>query len=383
MRRVEAVAVDHDGQRGVVLVDPLRLCDEQVLVPEALLPIVARFDGSKTVAEIDAELESAVGRALPRGLVADLVRQLDDRLLLSTPRFERALEAAAAGFRSQPFRAARHAGSAGYPAGPAECLRALERIAPRTTCASRSRPRGLVAPHIDLERGASGYAAAYRSLAEHEPADLYVVIGTGHQGPSAPLTGLCLDWDTPAGRLPTDVGFVRDVHRQLGGPHDLDLYLHRDEHSVEFQMLFLAHLLAGRPARVAGFLTGSAPEPATRARVVEALREAARPRGQVCWVAGADLAHLGPRFGDPDRVDDSRLARLADDERGHLAHLERGDPDAFYASIEGRGNPDRVCGTAPIHLVASLAGGPGELLHYGQARAADGSQVVSFCALRF
>ena len=105
--------------------------------------------------------------------------------------------------------------------------------------------------------------------------------------------------------------------------------------------------------------------------------------GEVCFVAGADLAHLGPFFGDPEKIDAARLQVLGTAEKQRLAHLEQGDPARFHLSVEGNGNPDRVCGTTPITLTAALAGGQGQLLLYDQACAADGSQVVSFCSMAF
>ena len=37
----------------------------------------------------------------------------------------------------------------------------------------------------------------------------------------------------------------------------------------------------------------------------------------------------------------------------------------------------------PMFLTAALAGCAGRLLHYGQAREADGSQTVSYCGMVF
>src|SRR4029453_15459815 len=42
--------------------------------------------------------------------------------------------------------------------------------------------RGLLAPHIDFHRGGPTYAWAYRALAEHSNADLFVILGTCHAG---------------------------------------------------------------------------------------------------------------------------------------------------------------------------------------------------------
>jgi hypothetical protein len=389
-RRLDVHHIEHGGQRGIALADPLDLIDGHVFVPEGLLPIVGRFDGARSVEDIETELARSMGAALPAGFVADLVRQLDERLVLHSPRFERALRTAVDAFLAAGVRPARHAGSAGYPPERDACRAALSAIVPPGSARTRPAPRGLIAPHIDLERGRDGYARAYRDLAASEPADLYVIFGTGHQGPGAPVTGLAMDWATPLGTVRTDRAFVAAVHARLGEPQPLDVYLHRTEHSIEFQVLMLAHALGSDAFEVAGFLTGALPSASGDPdeedyvhRLLAAFGDAAAASGKrICYVAGADLAHLGPHFGDAAAVDTALLERLRRDEVERLAHLQRGDPGSFHRAVEDSGNPDRICGTAPIYLTAKLAGGRAELLHYGQACAADGAQVVSFCSMR-
>jgi AmmeMemoRadiSam system protein B len=385
--------VEEGEETGVVLHDPLGIASQQVLIPEGLLPVVALFDGERTVPAIEAELTRVCGQPVAPGFVAGVVEQLDQRLVLLSARFREALDLAVAGFLGQQSRPARHAGSMGYPAEAAAAQQALAAMVrkPATAEPLRPPPRGLVAPHIDLARGREGYAMAYSCLAECQPADLYVVFGTGHQGPGAPVTGLLMDWETPLGTLATDRAFVTAIHNLVGPAHGADQFLHRDEHSLEFQMLFLAHVLGDRikDAQVAGFLCGHLPCAADNvleepyfAGLIDAFRTSCEGRA-VCFIAGADLAHLGPFFGDPAPVSQDRLDTLAQAERQRLAHLVDRDPGAFHRSVEQDGNPDRICGTTPMVLAATLAGGEGRLLHYGQAPAPDGSQVVSFCSMVF
>lgn len=372
-----------------MLVDPLGIASEQVMVPDGLMPVFGLFDGRRSTDDIQRELEKEHGQEVPDGLVEKLVLQMDEHLMLLSDRFEAALGRAVTEFAALSVRPHSHAGSAGYPADAGPLREALESMVARPDERLRAAPRGLVAPHIDLARGREGYAQAYGYLAESEPADLYVVFGTGHQGPAAMVTGLAMDWDTPLGTVTTDREFVEAVHRQVGPAEDLDLFLHRDEHSLEFQMLFLRHVLGDHPFEVAGFLTGGLPDGDTAdtdevQRVVDAFQEAAATAGKtVCYVSGADLAHVGPKFGDDEPVGAERLEKLAAAERGRLQHLVDGNPADFHRSVEADGNADRVCGTTPMYLTGVLAGGNAELLHYGQANEPDGSQMVSYCALAF
>ena len=396
LRRLKVVPHDQAGTKGIVLQDPLGIA-EPIFVPAALVPLLARCDGTQTLRDLD-RLATKLAPAMPMGFVAGLVADLDAAYALESPLLLARMESESARFLARGSRPARHPGSAGYPTDSAALRRALGQIVeparPRTESTGVRRepsPRGLIAPHIDLARGAAGYRAAYAELRAGEPADLYVVFGTGHQGPSAPLTGLAIDWETPLGTIATDRAFVAAVHARVGKPAGHDLLLHRDEHSLEFQILLLRWVLQDRPFEVAAFLTGALPssdhDPLTETYVqdlLHAVRAAAEQHGgRVCYVAGADLAHRGPWFGDLGIVTEPDLLDLDRRERARLRHLENGEPGRFFASIEALANPDRVCGTVPILLTAELAGGPAQLLHYGQATATDGSQVVSYCAARF
>src|SRR5947207_1417010 len=87
--------------------------------------------------------------------------------------------------------------------------------------------------------------------------------------------------------------------------------VHRGEHSIEFQAVFIRYLFGGRrDFTIVPILTsfahdalarGKRPEDDRRvARFLDAVVEtAAAQKRRVAFVAGADLAHMGPRFGDP------------------------------------------------------------------------------------
>ena len=393
LRPLEAQELDEPGRSGILLTDPIGLCTGQVFVPRGLLPILTRFTGEATVAEIAKQLSVDFGQDVRPEDVLQVANDLDERVCLEGERAEAAMRARIDGFAALEARPARHAGSAGYPAETNDCRRRLDEMldgkGQREAGATAPALRGLVAPHIDLARGEAGYRAAYARLRESEAAELYVLFGTSHRLPRQPLVPTRKNFDTPIGRVETDVAFVESVASALGEDCWDDELLHLEEHSLEFQVLFLRHCLGDRDFKIAPFLTGrldkSPHEDEYIQGAVAALRTAISQRGseRVCVIGGADLAHLGPFFGDTELVAEPLLAQLADRDRKSLAHLEQGDRASFFDDVEGDGNSRRICGTVPIWLVAELAGGPAELLHYGQAAASDGSQVVSHCSLAF
>ena len=105
---------------------------------------------------------------------------------------------------------------------------------------------------------------------------------------------------------------------------------------------------------------------ATRAskRFLDGVRALVESRpGRVVVVAGADLAHVGPRFGDAKPYDEGQRAGLEQADRASLERATALDAAAFWATWRRDLEERRVCGLAPIwslasgHLGRSAAGG--------------------------
>jgi AmmeMemoRadiSam system protein B len=393
LRPLEIVPYAADGHDGVLLTDPDCFFEGQVFVPRGLLPVVASFTGERTIAEIAAELTRRHRQDVATEDVARIAGDLDGRLCLENATVARLRAERRQAFAALAVRPATHAGSAGYPSEAEACRQRLGAMLNGHSSDDARPIVGLVAPHIDLERGEQGYRSAYGALRQAPPADLYVLFGTCHRGPASALVPTLKHFATPLGVVETDQEFVRTVAAGLGGDPFAEEILHLGEHSLEFQVLFLKHVLGDRPFRIAPFVTGSLPrspkDDLELGRLVTRIAEAVRARSErVTFVAGADLAHLGPFFGDPDPVDGELLSTLDVLDRHSLELLAQGDHDAFFAHVEAEDNPRRICGTTPMYLVGRLAraldpGCQGELLDYGQAVAPDGHQVVSFASLAF
>jgi AmmeMemoRadiSam system protein B len=380
------------GRRALELVDPLGIAPPTI-VPPTIVRLLGQLDGTRSLAELAAR-PATPSQPLSRRELEEILDLLGSRLLLDDERFGQAVAAELDRRLDQGFRPAQHAGTAGYSCDAEDLREALTRLVGTDVKRASAAPRGIVAPHLDLDRGRAGYRAAYRRLLAAPPADLYVVLGTGHEGPMAPVTGWPVDWQTPLGTVMTDRAFVQNVHARIGEPDPHDILLHQPEHSIELQVVMLQHVAEQRghkAPKVAGFLCGNLPstngDPTKEAylqQLLAAFRHAEREHGgSICYVAGADLAHVGPLFGDERPVNETRLRELDAMDRSRLALLTRSAPGAFHQAVALQDNPDRVCSAPAITLTALLAGGPAELLHYGQACADDGHQTVSFCAMQF
>jgi AmmeMemoRadiSam system protein B len=400
LRALEAFPVEQDGLRLIGLRDPSGFTEEVALLSIPALDIVSLFDGEHSLAEIHRVVSARHGQQAPAlEEIAGFAARLDDAGFLDSPRFAERQRRIEETWLASPSRPAAHAG--GAYAGEAEALRSeidgffVDPEGPGLPEAGAARPRlrGLIAPHIDFHRGGPTYAWAYRALLERADADLFVILGTCHAGMEDPFTVTLKPYETPLGPAAVDRGFFEALQRRYRDDLLASETAHRSEHSIEFQAVMLRRLLGDRPFTIlpvlASFLheavwTGGAPEADPRVpRFLDALGESiAGSSLKVCVIAGVDLAHVGPRFGDALANTPAFLERVAREDRKMLEPVIAGDPAAFFESVAADGDSRRICGLSPIYaFLRALPGVRGELLRYSQWP--DQQGAVSFCAAAF
>jgi AmmeMemoRadiSam system protein B len=283
--------------------------------------------------------------------------------------------------RAPPAARPAHLAGVCYPAEAADLRRLLDRLlSPVPGSRGTGDARLLVAPHVDLARGGASYAHAYREIARSR-AELFVVFGTAHATPLHPFTLTRSDYATPLGPVPTDRALADRLASELGPGLLAAEACHREEHSVEFQMVWLRHLFPDREIRALPVLCSGlshVPDPRTAAGpFLDSLARAVAGR-DVCWVAGADLAHAGPLYGDARPPSPEQLRALAGEDRRTLAFLEAGDAEGFHRDAARDDARRRICGAAPIYAAMRASRRGARLLHYQQW--SDGTDSVSFAA---
>ena len=401
LRGVEAFPVEHEGQPFIGLRDPGGYTASVLLLPMPLRAVIGRFDGEHSIDDIQAAVLRQHGERVPRESIEEIARTLDEHGFLDSAAFAERRRTIDEAFRAAPRRTAAHAGAA-YP-GDAAALHATITgfFAPPdgpgpigAPPVGRAPVVGVIAPHIDFHRGGPAYAWAYRDVAERADADLFVVFGTSHTGMTDPFAITLKDYETPLGPAAVDRDFVEALTRRAPVDCFQSELAHRNEHSIEFQAVLLKYVYGDtRDFTIVPVLTSFAHEalatgttPETDPRVagfLDALAETAEAsRRRVVWIAGADLAHVGPRFGDPAPLSRAAMARVEAEDRAMLRAVQGGDAKAFFEAVAADGDRRRICGLSPIYsLLRMLGGRGGELRHYGHT--ADPACLVSFASVVF
>lgn len=393
LRFVRTHRIAHNGQQGILLEDPLRLSDRMVFVPDVLVPALALMDGTRDVRGLQVALQLRAGIYVPTRVLEDLIRHLDEALLLENDRFHEAKAAALRAYREAPHRPPSHAGAV-YPPEP----ESLEDVFADYTArmpelpSAPDRPiRAVISPHIDYERGGPIYAGVWTYAAEAaREAELVILLGTDHNGDFGTVTLTRQHYATPYGVCPTEVSVVDALVEAIGEAEAFREELHhRSEHSIELALVWLHYVREGRPVPVVPVLLGSfarfvageadpARDPKLNA-LVNILRDVMRDR-RTLVVAGADLAHVGPAFGDPPLDAVGKAQVRAADERVMQA-IREGDATRFFREIAAVGNRYRICGLPPIYVLLRLLDGATDTVTgYAQCPAdAQNTSIVTIC----
>lgn len=403
LRNVEPVQLMLQGGAAIGLKDPLGLVDEILCFRREALPLLALLDGRHSVRDIQFELTRQTGQLVYADEIQAIVNKLDEACLLDGERFRRAFQEKVAEYRQRPYRPASHAGRS-YSDDPETLRSDIDAFftgpngpgLPRFFSDER-RPVGLVAPHIDIRSGGGCFAHAYHALASGQPSDVYVIFGTGHAGVNRVFTTTSLDFQTPLGTVETDREFLALISDELGRDPAEEEILHAREHVIEFQAVFLQYLFAQRrrftivPVLCSLSHLTFLDDPAVReARELYesfcgAVREACRKTSRsVCFIASADLDHIGPRYGDPFVPHQGTVKQSLEEDRELISFLERVDVDGFIREVAKDNDSRRICGFSPITaMLHCMDASEGNLLSLDFAHVDERSSFVSFTAMIF
>lgn len=379
-----------DGDVCLALRDPDELLPGTALIPAGIAPVLELCNGEHTLAAMQAALSVRYGMSLPIEALQSLVAQLEEALILESERVRAARQEACRAYRNAPCRPPALAG-ASYPADPDELTAMLARFEDAAGPPAELRAngvRGIVSPHIDYQRGGTVYARTWQHAQNAaREAEIVVIFGTDHAGSPGTLTPTRQDYATPWGSLPTDQGIVDRLEAAWGDDSLFDEELHhRKEHSIELAAVWLHYVRQGEPVALAPILCGSflpfttsEAGPGENGRFVAsitALRDALAGR-RALVVAAADLAHVGPAFGDPQPLEQKEKEDLRRFEHELLAAVCQGDAEGFLGRLRQSGDKQKVCGLPPIYAALHLLGPvAGRVVDYAQCPADDAAGSV-------
>ena len=383
-------------QPGLLMRDPYRYSDAVIIVPLGLAQTLVLFDGEHTDADLKVLLTRATGDIIRAADIArDLIKVLEESGFLQSHRFFDLCDRKRREFAEAEIRDPAHAGS-GYPDDAEELSAKLSDYGANPETSEADSLVAIAAPHVSPEGGFKSYAAAYRRLNPSYADKTFVILGTSHYGEPEKFGLTLKPYQTPFGAIETDRALVDRLERQAASAIEMEDYCHSSEHSIEFQCVFLAHVLGTTDFKILPILcgplveslyTGKAPESNDSVRgFFDALGELADTRRKdFIWVLGIDMAHIGRRYGDPTAAlaDQGHMMEVRERDVDRLARVCAGDAEGFFDLVHPNRDDLRWCGYSPVYtFLSAVKGVEGKVLNYEQWNIGEES-VVSFAGVEF
>lgn len=387
-----------DGDpRFIYLFDELRITRQPLKLTQIEFLCIRMFNGRRSLRDVQNEIMRINGGVLiPIDPIEQLVQRLDEFLFLDNDRF-----------RDRLFGPDRQPVCIGcYPPEPKKIQKLFNSLftspdgpglpgEPGCRIANEGRVRAVLVPHMDYARGGATYGWGFKEIVERTDASLFVVIATSHYSPER-FTLTRQNFLTPLGKVETDQAYVDALEAEYGEGLFNDPVAHLPEHSVELEVVLLQHLFEGkRPIRIVPLVVGSfgdcvqaEAQPKNRGdikRMIAALRKVeADCKEPVCYVISGDLAHIGPKFDDPEPVHKDQLEVSKSQDMALLDCAERVDVNGYFEVIAKEQDARRICGLPPTYTtLEALQPGKGRLLHYGRYIDPRGFESVSFASMAF
>lgn len=386
---------EDDGQKFYCLRNPDTPEIPPLVVSELALFILQFFDGNHSVKEIIEIFKAEYNVNLGHKDIENLVHKLDDSLLLESDNYRSYRENVEEEFRGSDVLFPAHSGLC-YPADKKELKAFIDNFYHESenhnSKSTGKRVKAVISPHIDYNRGWRSYVKAYNGL-EGTRARKFIILGTSHYADTQnPYILTRKSLITPFGTVRTDIEFVEQLEKNCGfDPFENEIAF-RTEHSIEFQVIFLQHILGGNndftvvPILCNSFdrfvVPGVSPSEDTDvARFIDALKELALGSGdEVIIIAGVDLAHCGPKFGD-EKLDDSMLEWIGQRDRLTLSKITELDHEGFYRSVEEEKDRRKICGLSSIYTLLSVTDAKkAEILDYDSALEQNSDAVVTYAS---
>jgi hypothetical protein len=397
IRYVEASPVENEGRTMFLLNDPTGYATEGLTISPELLFLIQHCDGETTQEKAGENYNASFGDALGENEINEILEFLDAHHFLDTEDFAFYKKSVDEEFIQAELRP-----MVCFPEdeSPAPLIGLLDEsftqsgFLPGSQIKPEPGPmRGLIAPHIDLNRGHNVYAAAYGAFFSRFTGDTIIIFGTNHQAARSPVILTDKDFATPFGTVKTDKELVALIAKGIQGDPFAEQIAHRNEHSIELCATMLAYAKRHKTVRIVPILVsgmtelllnGKTPQDSPMlSSAISAVRKVLGDLGdRAAVIASADLAHMGHQFGDDFEISPLHLSQIEAKDWKSLEYVGNGDALGFYNFIAKEQDSRRICGLAPIYMtVAALAPIKGELLAYDQWLHPDKSGTVSFSAM--
>jgi AmmeMemoRadiSam system protein B len=399
-RGVEILPAKDKERELILLKDNEGITNQVLVMPVETIALIQFFDGQNSIKDIQNQILKLTNHLVSEYEIIEFVKQLEQANFLENEKVNEIRRKIYEEFKNSSIRKAIHKGLS-YPENilelssfMAKFLKIEEIKFPTQTII------GAISPHIDLIRGGSVYAKTYSELQKSVIPDIVIAFGVSHKGGVSPFIFTKKEYETPYGNIQVDNDLYMKFKEVLWYEPDEEEFFHKDEHSLEFQSLWLKYIWRDKtpkwlPILVTDFERFCEKNPPSKIEYIEKffnsaeiiLKELLNQNKKVLILAGVDFSHVGPRFGDDIEITPEIKKTIEEYDKKILNLALELKADEFFLSVAETENETNICGLSAtysaLRFIKSInPNAKGKFLDYSQADDPFGG-FVSFASMVF
>lgn len=393
---IQISQINNEGQQTILMNDRDGIAEKPVAVTLQMFQILQALDGKITWIELENIFnEQSGGNNEIVKIIIENIQQIYALNYLETEYFidrRRELDAEYLNSESRPPVCE---GST-YPDDEKELEVFLDDLF-NSSNKEKIKPnaKNIIVPHIDYQVGEHArktYASGYHSI-RNTDADLFVIFGTSHYANTDYFMLTKKNYSTPLGISEIDEELLNELNK-ADNLFTIDDFAHKDEHSIELQVVLLQHYFKNKKFKILPILIGSFHEffmtgllPNENEKINDFLylldRTIKRLNRKAVYISSVDFSHIGRKFGDDFDAKD-KLKEVEINDKNLINSLIDNQHEQFFDKIKIENDKWKVCGTSPIYSMLNLNDNlNGELLEYNQWYEEQTQSAVSFASIAY
>jgi len=399
-RGVEILPAKAQDKEVILLKDNEGITNQVLVMPVEMMALIQFFDGQNSIKDIQNHILKLTNQLVSEYEIIEFVKHLEKANFLENEQVNEIRKKIYEEFKNSNIRKAIHKGLS-YPENILELSSFMGKFLKIEDIKFPAQKLiGAISPHIDIIRGGNVYSKTYSELQKSIIPDVIISFGVSHKGGVSPFIFTKKEYETPYGNIAIDNDLYMKFKEALWYEADEEEFFHKDEHSLEFQSLWLKYIWRDKtpkwlPVLVTDFERFCEKNPPSKIEYIEKffnsadiiLKELVNRNKKVLILAGVDFSHIGPRFGDDIEINDEVKKKIEVYDKRILNLAAELKADEFFAAVSQNDNETKICGLSAtysaLRFIKSInPNAKGKLLDYSHSDDPLGG-FVSFASMIF
>ncbi|MCS7245963.1 MAG: AmmeMemoRadiSam system protein B [candidate division WOR-3 bacterium] len=353
---------------GFIVRDPFGFFDDLFFTQYAII-LLSLFNGNRTIDEVKTEFFKITNILLSEQEIVDFIKMMDEYYLFYNERFINKVEEERKKLLNLEYK----------KITLVENITQLKNfIKENLTDETEENLIGLIVPHIDVKIAMDLYLKTYAKIKKTKRR-IFFIFGVAHSLHLTPFSIFPRDYYTDK-IVRVNKEILEKIQRQFGYEIDYDVLAYRNEHSVEFPIIFLDSFL--EDITIIPSIIAYTNKKDDLKIISERIYKAIEPyKDEIFFISSIDLSHVGKKFGDKFYFDTKEVDLMYID---MLSNLKNDEAFDFLSKCE---NQTRIDGQFTnyvfLEVLKMIGTSKGKLIDYRNYYESLTDSGVSYCSVGF